>query len=92
MTKVLVIWEEIPEESKLYLLELDGEELKKTLEAHGQLVGCTDTKSDGVEFLSEFLVGKTPIMDSSKILGKKAAPINVKELGAEFIVWSGLML
>jgi hypothetical protein len=31
-------------------------------------------------------------MDSSKILGKKAAPINVKELGAEFIVWSGLML
>lgn len=92
MTKVLIIWEEIPEESKLFLVELDGEELEKAFKAHGQLVNCTQTKSDGAEFLSEFLVDKTPIMDSAKIQEKKLAPINVKELGAEFIVWSGFML
>lgn len=90
MKKVLIIWEEIPEETKLFVLELEGKELEKTLKAHGQLVGCTDTKSDGAEFLSEFLVDKTPVLTSSKI-GKSKA-FNVKELNFDYVVWSGFML
>ena len=90
MKKVLIIWEEIPEETKLFVLELEGKELEKALKAHGQLVNCSNTETDGADFLSEFLEDEIPVLSSSKI-GKSKA-FNVKELNLDYVVWSGFML
>jgi len=90
MAKVLIIWEEIPEETKFFIEDFQNEELEKVLKAHGQLVNESG-KFPEAEWLSEILVNKDPIFSSEMRKGMNA--IDLKGIvGLDFIVWSGFML
>lgn len=83
MKRVLLVWEEIPESTKIYLLDLDGEALAKTLRAHGQIVNSTDNHDEAL-WLCEFLVGK-------QVSGEHAA-VYVGDMRIDYIVKSGFFL
>ena len=80
--KVLIVFEYVPEDTKVYLLDLEGKDLEKARKAHGVYVCCS--KNDkAAAWLESFLSDKETI----KI--KAGKPI---ELDAELLIHSGFML
>jgi len=80
--KILVIWEEIPEKTSLYLLDVeDKKELTKIKKAHGHYLNY-----DGYEdsWLCLYLEDKEPL---TLVKGK---PFNLKDV--DLIVLSGIGL
>lgn len=73
--KTLLIWEEIPESTKLYLL--DGELAELALKAHNQFVNGGDD-DDYADRLSVSLEGLEPLDDSQPIaINDINEPVNV---------------
>jgi hypothetical protein len=83
MANVFVIWEEIPETTKFYLLGLEGAKLKKVLKAHNQLVNSTND-SKAAEALMELLENEKPFPSDKAF--------EVKGQSIDYIVWSGFLL
>lgn len=81
--KVLVIYELIPEETKAYLLDVEGKDLAKVKKAHGVYANSSE-KDDAALWLSDFLVGK----DELKI--KTGKPFDATEV--ELVVHSGFYM
>ena len=44
MNKVVLVWELVPEETEVYLLELDDKELKIIKKCHAQIINLTGNK------------------------------------------------
>lgn len=84
LSRVLVIWEEIPEETKFYLLDLEGKDLKRVLKAHGQIIGTVDLEGDEVNFLADMLEKAKPCPSD------KAFDIEKEEI--KYVVHAGFML
>jgi hypothetical protein len=84
LSRVLVIWEEIPEETRFYLLDLAGNDLKKVLKAHGQIIGTTELEGDEVNFLGDMLEKAKPCP------GDKAFDVAKEEI--KYVVHAGFML
>lgn len=77
--KVLLIWEEIPEQVRIYLL--DGEIADQARKAHGQLINSTEDTAEA-EILSEMLEGIEAL--------NLASPVKIEE--PVEIVMSGFIL
>jgi len=81
--KVLVIYELIPEETKVYLLDVEGKDLAKVKKAHG-VYGNNVGNDKPALWLSEFLEGKPEL----KI--ERGKPFEIE--GIELVVHSGFVL
>lgn len=57
--KVLLVWEEIPETTKFYVLDVAGEDLENLRSAHGKFIN-SDMDDDLAEWISKFLEDKEP--------------------------------
>jgi hypothetical protein len=75
--KVIVI-EQLPEETCFYLLDEDGEDLKKTLAAHGEIINSIDSHDNAI-FLSDKL-SKLKKLDIDK-------PLDVHNINFDYVVW-----
>lgn len=84
MSRVLIIWEEIPEDTKFYKLDLEGKDLKKVLKAHGQIINTVDREGDEVNFLSDMLEKATPCKDDKAF--------DVAKDKIDYVVHAGFML
>lgn len=58
--KVLVIYELIPEDTKMYVVEAEGEELEKIKAAHGVYVNI-DEDDEPASWLNEYLDGRPEV-------------------------------
>ena len=58
LNRVLLIWNEVPENLKLYELELADDEFKKLKLCHGRYINGDDDADGNLLWLSEFLVDK----------------------------------
>lgn len=76
--KVLLIWEEIPETIKAYVLE--GEEAIIALQCHNKYINSDDAPE--LDQLSEILENKKPV-DTKEAFGVE---------GADKVVFSGFIL
>lgn len=81
--KVLVVFEYIPEDTKVYLLDLDGKDLEMVKKAHGVYVNVSKNDKAAAR-LDEFLQDKEPL----KI--KAGKPFEIE--GIELVVHAGFML
>jgi hypothetical protein len=81
--KVLVIYELVPEETKVYLLDVEGKDLAKVKKAHGVYANNVGNDKPAV-WLSEFLEGKPEL----KV--EKGKPFDATEV--ELVVHSGFIL
>ena len=80
--KILLIWEEVPESTSLYLIDASPKESWMIKKCHGQFSNTVGADEKALKQLSVFLVGRTPI--------DKEAPFVVD--GPVTIVLSGFML
>lgn len=53
MEKILVIWEEIPERTRLFLVELDKDDATRVKRCHGTFINSNDTED--THWLDEYL-------------------------------------
>lgn len=81
--KVMIIFEYIPEDTKIYLLDLDGKDLEMAKKAHGVYVNVSKNDKVAVK-LDDFLQNKEPL----KI--KTGKPFNIE--GVELVIHSGFMI
>lgn len=84
LSRVLIIWEEIPEETKFYKLDLEGKDLKKVLKAHGQIINTVDLEGEEVNFLADMLEKAKPCS------GDTAFDVAKEEI--DYVVHAGFML
>lgn len=72
MKKVLIIYENIPDSTKEYLLELSQEDFEKVIKCHKQYLNlCDNPCEDECNWLSDYLTDCVPL-DSSE-------PISISE-------------
>jgi hypothetical protein len=82
--RILVIWEEIPEATKFYIIDIDDQKtIDKIKKAHNQIINVTK-KDDDALWLGEFLDSRDQI---TLIEGK---PINIDSV--ELLIYSGICL
>lgn len=81
--KVLVIYELVPEETKVYLLDVEGKDLAKVKKAHG-VYGNHVGNDKPALWLNNFLEGK------QELEIKRGKPFDVE--GVELVVHSGFIL
>lgn len=74
MVEVLIVWQEIPDDLKLYQVTATPEEYAKLLECHGKLINVDLNNHDLVTWLLAYLETKTPNYSEGI-----SEPINTKE-------------
>ena len=84
LSRVLVIWEEIPEETKFYLLDLEEKDLKTVLKAHGQIINTVELEGDEVNVLADILEKAKPCPSDKAF--------NVAKEKIEYVVHAGFMV
>jgi len=85
MSKVLVIYEEVPENILIYLVELEGEELQKMLNCHNKYVNSDDFPES--DWLSNYLSDKISVYNQREDVNK-----SIGEIKADHIVLTGFYL
>lgn len=67
--RILLIWDDNPERTRIYEELVTPEEFKTLSRTHGKLMNSannTPEDEDALMFVSEWLVGRTPIFDTEK--------------------------
>lgn len=81
--RVLVVYEYVPEDTRLYILDLDGDDLAMARKAHGVYVNVSKNDAAALR-LDKFLEDKQPL----KI--KAGQPFEMD--GIELMIHSGFMI
>ena len=85
--RVLVIYEEVPEDTKTYVLDVTDDEWHSIERAHGMYINtedCNGAELAACQTLSEMLVGEEEL--------PKNTPISVRLLCLDKILISGFVL
>ncbi len=86
--RIIVVWEEIPEATRIYSLIVGAETAEKIKAAHGSFINSGDTIDEkAAEWLNEYLAGQIPSIDTRK---EHSRIIEVSEPST--IVLSGFIL
>lgn len=88
MSKVLIIWQEIPENIKLYALEVDPATYASLCNCHGRYIGEDEFPEDE-EWLSEWIMNKKPIYSGEGPPSKNDIILN---MGKVTIIVTGFFL
>ena len=83
MRKVFIVWEEIPETTRFFVMPASDEEYEKLVKCHGKFINA-DEMTPELEWLSEAIVEA----DDHEIDATK--PIQID--GETTVVWTGFIL
>lgn len=91
-----MVWEEIPENTKIYFLTFSASDWEIVKWAHGHFINGmvpTDDVQNGLDFLNEFLEGRTPNLSYSQREGKPGVnyPLSIPG-GYDYLLHSGIIL
>lgn len=76
MKKILLIWNAIPENCAIYLLEVDADLFERIVGLHN-MYGNSDMEQEDFTWISEFLVDKSRVYDESNSLAPSIRGITV---------------
>lgn len=87
MNRVLIVWEIVPEETKLYALDADQEDTKKLAACHGKyegVEGCEEVEAE-LDWLSKRLMD-----DDVQEIQISDGPVSVRSL--DLLIHTGFLL
>lgn len=89
--KILIVYEEIPESTKVYSEDVTAEEWAWMKLTHGNYVNADADSEEAEEActkLSDWLVDKKPASDS----GEQSEPILLRGVGYDYVIVTGFIL
>jgi len=92
MNKIYLIWELVPDETKIYYLtNLSDEEFERIKKCHGYFVNLPDTPSkvlNALNWLNEYLTSmEHSVMFSTGAVYGSASPIEIKDATLVMCGW-----
>jgi len=81
--RVMIVFEVIPESTSIYLLDLDGKDLKKVKKAHGVYVNISQNDKPAI-WLDKFLD------DKNSLKKEKGEPFDITDV--KLLIHSGFKL
>lgn len=89
MNRVLLVWEEVPEETKMYYFDdLSAEEYKTMTECQNVMVNqsnLTGQQEDALNWLNDWLLGK----ENDRV--NLRAPFTIQDIDSLTVIFSGFI-